>query len=225
VTALAAGCALCAVCGSEAIRAASESLSPEPAARAPRLTKRFALVLDGQLMGLLEGVSGGGVKADVIEQRTEPGGLLRKRLGRPHPQEISLQVGLAMSPTFYRWIAQTWEDAGSRPDESSTRRLAARPASSPGASSAARTGAILELDESGIVRTRREFVDARITEVTVPALDVAEKKPGALTVKILPESVRFVKGDAARREGETIRLETRTWLPCHFRVTLDGLEE
>jgi hypothetical protein len=212
--------------------------SAEPAPRAARLTKRFALELDGQVVGLLDGVSGGGVKAEVIDQRTGPDGLLRKRLGRPHPQEISLQVGLAMAPAFYRWIAQTWEAGsarcqvpGARPDESvgqpSDEAAGVRLDLAPGAWHLAlrRSGALLELDESGMVRTRREFVDARITEVSIPALDVGEKKPGALTVKILPESVRFVKGDAARRGGEAIRLETRTWLPCHFRVTLDGLEE
>jgi hypothetical protein len=197
--------------GNHEARAASESLTPEPGARATRPARRaicqFALELDGQMVGFLDAVSGGGVKAEVIDERMEPGGLLRKRLGPPRAQEIALQVGLAMDPAFYRWIAQTWE-AGSPP--------------SPGVT---RNGAVLELDDSGAVRARREFVNARLTEVTVPALDVAEKKPGSLTVKILPESVRFVKREGARLESGLLRPDARVWMPCNFRVLLDGLEE
>jgi hypothetical protein len=207
--------------GNHEARAASESLTPEPGARASHPAKRFALELDGQMVGFLDAVSGGGVRAEVIDDRTEPGGLLRKRLGPPHAQEIALQIGLAMDPAFYRWIAQTWE-ASSLP--------------SPGVT---RNGAVLELDDSGAVRARREFVNARLTEVTVPALDLGEKKPGSLTVKILPESVRFVKGEGALPESgpsasppphfvgypRPRRPDACVWLPCNFRVLLDGLEE
>jgi hypothetical protein len=243
---LAVCCALCAVCGSEATRAANASAASEPGARPPRLTKRFALELDGQLVGMLDGVAGGGVKAEVLDEQAEPDGILRKRLGQPRPQEITLQVGLAMAPAFYQWIAQTWAvgetgrqgetrrgdgATGRQGDEEhvpilrpltpSPTRPVADSALSP---SVAKSGAILELADDNTVRARREFVGARITEVTVPALDVAAKKPGFLTVRIAPESVRFVRGAGADPSGGAIRLESRTWLPCHFRVSLDGLD-
>jgi hypothetical protein len=240
--------------GNHEARAASESLTPEPGARASHPAKRFALELDGQMVGFLDAVSGGGVKAEVIDERTEPGGLLRKRLGPPRAQEIALQIGLAMDPAFYRWIAQTWEAGatGRAGDGETGREDTAERASGPAgrfapsprlpvspSPSVARNGAVLELDDSGAVRARREFVNARLTELTVPALDVAEKKPGSLTVKILPESVRFVKGEGAPPESgpsasppphfvgypRPRRPDACVWLPCNFRVLLDGLEE
>src|ERR1051325_9775614 len=69
--------------GNHEARAASESLTPEPGARASRPAKRFALELDGQVVGFLDAVSGGGVRAEVIDERMEPGGIHRKRLGPP----------------------------------------------------------------------------------------------------------------------------------------------
>jgi hypothetical protein len=225
------------VCGSEATGAVNEDAPAEPGARAPRQTKRFVLELDGQIVGLLDGVGGGGVKAEVLDEQTEPDGLLRKRLGQPRPQEITLQVGLAMAPAFYQWIAQTWAEGsarcqvpGARPDEGvgqpSDEAAGVRPDLAHGTWHLAlrRSGAILELADDSTVRARREFVGARITEVTVPALDTAEKKPGFLTVRIAPESVRFVRGDGAGPAGGAIRLASRSWLPCHFRVSLDGLD-
>src|SRR4051794_33341689 len=96
--------------GNHEARAASESLTPEPGVRVSRPAKRFALELDGQVVGFLDAVSGGGVRAEVMDERMEPGGIHRKRLGPPRAQEIALQVGLAMDPAFYRWIAQTWAE-------------------------------------------------------------------------------------------------------------------
>jgi hypothetical protein len=227
--------------GNHEARAASESLTPEPGPRASRPAKRLALELDGQVVGFLDAVSGGGVRAEVIDERMEPGGIHRKRLGPPRAQEIALKVGLAMDPAFYRWIAQTWAEGSSGLGERGSALAQSTLYSEPRAPSPElrRTGAVLELDDSGAVRARREFVNARLTEVAVPALDVAEKKPGSLTVKILPESIRFVKGEGARLESgpgapppphfvgypRPRRTDACVWLPCNFRVLLDGLEE
>ena len=58
--------------------------------------------------GFVRSVSGGDISAPVLEEKPDPAGFVQKHLGTPVYEDIALQVGLAMGPARYDWIAATW---------------------------------------------------------------------------------------------------------------------
>jgi hypothetical protein len=161
-------------------------------------TLRNILHIDGAVCGFVKSAEGGGGVADVIE---EPplGGLVKKRVGQPRWEDLELQVDLQLTDKVYNWIAASW-----RGDPQ------------------ARNVLITTVDfELNVIR-RREFRRMLITETTVPALDVASKDAGVLTLKLAPEAARTLPG------GGTVPAPqpavARRWLLSNFRLELPGLD-
>jgi len=161
---------------------------------------RWALEVEGTIVGAVVSAEGGDISAPVIRDGPTADAFVHKRLGPPHFESITVQVGLGLAKSFYQWIADAW--AGK---------------------ALAHDGAVLSLDATGRVLTRRQFKNAHIVSTAVPALDGASRSDARLTVRIAPERTDDVKGTGKVVLGTKASAQKR-WLPSNFRLEIEGLE-
>jgi phage tail-like protein len=164
----------------------------------------FTLELDGLDAGLLTSAEGGGFKSEPIGEQVGGENLVTRYPGRQRFEEITVQVGGAMSPDFWKWVSDS---------------IAGKPSR--------KNGAIVSRDYDSNERSRRTFYDALIAEIQFPELDAKSKGPKILTVKIAPERIAFDERGGPKPSsgpGGAMRTQKRT-TPINFRLRLDGLEE
>jgi len=176
----------------------------------PYISSRFVLELDDgggppQFVGTLQSIEGGSFKSDVVEEKVGSQSGVMKYPGRPKFDEVTIQVGMAMAPKFWKWISKSFNYEAERHD-----------------------GALVALDFDNCERWRRNFSGALIKEVAFPALDGGAKEPAYMSVKFVVEdlkedtSQRGTKHDAEREaKGEWDK--QRLWLPSMFTFRVDGL--
>src|SRR5262245_48413625 len=80
--------------------------NPPPTTQRAYGAAHFALELDGkEPVGLFRSIEGGGVKAEVMTYQYGGGYERWRQVGKPKFEDIRVQVGMAMSEPFYKWIA------------------------------------------------------------------------------------------------------------------------
>src|SRR6188474_3306712 len=122
----------------------------------------FALELHGiDSLGVFRSVEGGGIKADVMTYQNSGTYDRWRQLGKPKFEDIKLQVGMAMSEPFYKWIEDFFAGKATR-----------------------KNGAIIAADFYYKERARREFTDAMIKEISFPKLDGQDKSTAYMTVAL-----------------------------------------
>ncbi|HWI53171.1 MAG TPA: phage tail protein [Symbiobacteriaceae bacterium] len=172
-----------------------------PGARRGHVAGKYALELDGVVVGWLQSAEGGYAYSDVVSENLGPEQIVKKHIAGVKYEDITVTMGTGMSQTFFDWIAGTLAGNYAR-----------------------KNGAIIAADFDGKEVSRLEFAYALITEIGFPALDAASKDAAKLTVKFAPEYTRHVKGS-----GKTIKAPVSTkqkqWLPANFRLRIAGLEE
>jgi phage tail-like protein len=171
----------------------------------PYISSRFVLELDdGDFVGTLQSIEGGSFKSDVVEDKVGGESPVMKYPGRPKFEEVTIQVGMAMAPRFWAWIAKSFTYEAER-----------------------LSGALVALDFDNRERYRRTFSGALIKEVVFPSLDGAAKEPAYLTVKFVVEELKEDLGrrgqQHAEREGKGEWNKQRLWLPSMFTFRVDGL--
>lgn len=170
------------------------------------ISNRFVLELDDggmKYMGTLQSVDGGGLKSDAVEEKVGKDGHTSRHPGRPKYDDVTIQVGMAMAPRFWKWIKASFNYEPLRYD-----------------------GAIIALDYDNNERWRRTFKGALISEVQFPQLDGAAKEPAYLTVKFAVESVsEEQKGKGGKYKPEEQSQgewdKQRLWLPSNFAFKID----
>jgi phage tail-like protein len=162
----------------------------------------YMLVLDGVKCGFLKTVDGGGITAEVINEPVGPDHFIRKHIGKPKYEEFVIQVGFSMGKPVYEWIAQSWKMNYQR-----------------------KNGSLIAADYNLTPKSERQFMEALITETTIPAMDGSSKEPAYLTVKFSPESIRMVKPSDKSLAAEfgSPKGEQKMFLPCNFRLEIDGI--
>ncbi len=165
----------------------------------------FALDFENEgPMGFLRSADGGGVTTDIQTYQQGRVNDLWRQVGRPKFADITLQVGMGLAPPFYSWIADFFNRKISR-----------------------KSGAIIGADFNYKERTRRNFSDALIASVGVPALDGASKDAALMTVTITPEGMSY----ETIEDGEKIAsppglgLPNKMWHAANFRFNIDGFED
>jgi hypothetical protein len=158
-----------------------------------------ALELDGQFIDFLKSAEGGFPKAEVIQEKVGQNLLVKKRIGPPKYQDISIQCSPAMPKPLFDWIAATLN-----------------------MSSVRKTGAIITADFNGKEQSRLQFNNALITEFGIPACDGSSKEPGYLTVKFSPEFTSPLAGKGSVLKA--VGAKSKAWLPSNFRLTIPGLD-
>ena len=157
----------------------------------------FSLNLEGVKTGFIKSVEGGSVTADVVEEKPGPSGFIKKHIGNPKYEDITLQLGFSNAKDVYDWIAASWKMNFQR-----------------------KNGSIVAADFRRQPRSERLFFNALITETTIPACDASSFEPGFLTVTLTSELTRLVKPGAALPPP----LPPHVWRPSNFRLVIDGLD-
>ena len=166
--------------------------------------KVFSLELDEpggstECVDYLRSIDGGGIKTAVLDSREGHYLELRRQLGRTEYEDITLQVGMAASETFYAWIADFFDGTVVR-----------------------KNGAIVAGDPDYNERARRTIREVLIREVTIPALDANDTKPCYMSVKLVPEMVIFEKPDQGTDMHRPPRAPAqKEWQPGNFRFSFD----
>jgi hypothetical protein len=172
---------------------------------------RFTLELDDKKpVGFVTSIDGGHFKADAVQSpfgaqlSGHTGGefLVDRFPGKPKYEDITITVGMAMSPSFWKWVEDTVNNKPSR-----------------------RNGALVGYDFNNKERSRRTFYRALISEIGFPALDAGAKQSAQLTIKFSPEALEWKEGDGSSlRYAQALDEMTKqkTWLTSNFALALNN---
>jgi hypothetical protein len=161
---------------------------------------KYGFELDGVLAGWVHDAHGGHATSDVVSEMVGPDHIIHKHLAGVKYEDITINCGTGMSKGFYEWIKAAFDHKYMRTN-----------------------GAIITADYNLKERTRKEFVNALITEIGFPALDGASKDAAKMTVKFAPEYTRVKTGGEKAVDKGKVGTQHK-WLPSNFRLTIDGLD-
>lgn len=164
-------------------------------------TEESSLHLAGVDCGVVHSVTGGGVRAEVLEPAIGPEDVARKRLGAVGYDEFAVEFDLSLDRAVYAWIGQSMTGTPRRVD-----------------------GALVTVNQRTSSLSRREFREALLTEVTFPALDGASRETAYLTVRFVPELVQSVPVPGGSAPGRRPAPKGRSWNRAGFRLEIDGLD-
>ncbi|HEX9104189.1 MAG TPA: phage tail protein [Polyangia bacterium] len=163
---------------------------------------RFAFEFDDKASaGFVSGIDGAHFKSDPITYQQGADRYVSKYAGRAKYDDITISVGAAMSPTFWKWVSASLEGNPQR-----------------------RNGALVGYDFDFCERSRRSFFAGLIAEVGFPALDAASKNAAGLSIKITPEHIEYKKGDGHKLTGGQAQdqmTKQKKWLTSNFRFSLE----
>lgn len=161
-----------------------------------------ALELDGQFAGILLGAEGGNPFADIIPESAGPEMIQRKRSGQPKFEDIVFDINLSqVTKPLSSWIADT---------------LTKGPVP--------KNGAIVYTDSQNKEIKRMEFLGGMLVEVGTPICEgAASKTQGALSLRITPQSTRFLGGSG--KQLQPFGGKTKAVLSANFRFNVQGLEQ
>jgi phage tail-like protein len=166
------------------------------------VANRFALELDDRKnAGFVSAIDGAHFKSNPVKQNVGNTNHVTIYAGKPTYDDITVTVGMAMSPAFWKWIKASLDNKPER-----------------------RTGALVGYDFNMQERSRRSFYGALISQVKFPALDATSKTAASLLVTISPERLEYAKGDNSKLKSDTAPNETpkqKRWLTSNFRFELD----
>ncbi|HTR59359.1 MAG TPA: hypothetical protein VMM27_14370 [Casimicrobiaceae bacterium] len=156
----------------------------------------FALRLDGDTT-LLSGAAGGEIFAQVVE---DAGAVpyIKKHPGPVQYEDITVDVGFAMSDMLFDWIAAAWAGKDQPKD-----------------------GALLAAGYDLTIKAERQFKSAHIAATVVPALDATSKATSPLSVRLAPASIALASG-AGKLQLKA--LKQPIWRASNFKLEIDGLD-
>jgi hypothetical protein len=159
----------------------------------------FALDIDGFNVGYLYKVSGMGMTADIAENKLGPDNVVKKHVANVKWEPGKAEVGIGMGKGMYDWIKAAFDKAV-----------------------LTKNGTLTSADFNHKAQSSLTFMNALMTEVTVPKLSGDDKNGGKFTVSWQAEQVRWAKGG-----GEDIRAKIgpkqKAWLCSNFRVEIGDL--
>jgi hypothetical protein len=159
----------------------------------------YFLTLDGTACGFLRSASGGEAVGEVVSASPGPGQFADKHIGSVRHEELVLEVGIDLGKELYDWIDKSWQLEQPR-----------------------KQGSIAAVATDGSIQSERAFVDALISEVTVPKLDASSKEPAFLTVRLAPDRVELAKGGGRRAAARAPK--PKQFMASNFRLEIDGLD-
>lgn len=155
------------------------------------------LSLDGLDCGMIEEVSGGNIKGNVVEYAQNGAYWRKKHLGTIAYEPFKLKLGCS---------------AGSPLNDRVKSLLAANHQYF--------NGAVNACDFNLKTKSIKEFTNALLTEVTLPACDGAGKDPAYMSVTIEAERIRAKAGDDSTPNG-ALNAKQKFFTPANFRLTID----
>lgn len=165
---------------------------------------RFLIELEGQVVGAVTSVAGGEAVAEVVRERADPTGLMKKHVSNWHWEPITFTVGLAMGRPLADWVAAFLAPTAGPKD-----------------------GAIVLLDDVGTVRSRLRWRAGTLTEVRFPGCDAAGHELGEVTVTLQPEGMTRVAGSGVAGGEHPAAgadpVRPTPWRQDRFRLSVSGM--
>ena len=158
----------------------------------------FAIELEGVSAGFVKSAQGGGASGEVVVEESGTDGIAHKHLAGVKYEPIIVTFPIGSTSAFHTWIADTL----------------ARKYSS-------KSGAVITTDFDFKERSRLNFFNAFISEITFPALDVGSKDAGLLSVELSPEYTRRQPGSGARLASSG---KEKQFSAANFRLKIDKLD-
>jgi T4-like virus tail tube protein gp19 len=162
---------------------------------------RFVMELDGKHAAYLKKYEGLNYEADIAAIDHGMENFQTKHMANYKYTPGKISMGLAMGKVLNDWIAASFNKQYMT-----------------------KSGAFVAADFNYKATHRVDFINALITEVTVPALKGDAKDPGFLDVSFDAEDVKHSKAN-----GEDIRgdygVKNKAWIPANFSFSLTGLED
>ena len=159
----------------------------------------FMLTLDGVNVGIVKSPAGGGATAEVISEPAGPSFFSKKHIAAPKYDDMTTQVGLSLNKALYDWITACWKG-----------------------NFLSKNGSILACDSNFNILSQRDFFNALLTEVTIPAMDASSKDAAYMTLKFSPEYTRYKKSSGKVTGIPDSR--QKLWLPSNFRLNIPSLD-
>ena len=160
---------------------------------------RFALDVDGSQVDDLKRFSGLDAQAEIVADDTGAAGTQEKHVTNTRWTPGQATVGMSMGKGMCAWIQSALNTGAGR-----------------------RGGAFKVADVNGKVRSIFQFLNASVTDFTVPRLDGASKDVGAFDVGFETEMVRWSKGAGEELPGKP-GSKTKAWLCSNFKVAIGTL--
>ena len=159
----------------------------------------FAFEIDGGAVGDVKSITGLEMQADVITIDLGPDNLQKKHVSSIRWAPGVLTLGMGMGKAMAAWLGKSF------------------------ATGAATTnGTITLADPKGRAELGVTFQNALIVRCSLPALDVASKEAGTLTVEFMPEQVRVAQGDGSELRGLK-SMPSSSWTCSGFEVEIGDL--
>lgn len=161
----------------------------------------YFLELDGAPVGSIKDFEGGGIYTDVINEQPGPDYFIKKHVGQPKYEEITIPAGTNMESGFYKWVQDTLKNQHPR-----------------------KSGSIVVYDGNSKADRSYDFTDALISEISFPGLDAGIKEPTYMTVKFQPEYISVnTAGSGTGTSASSSKELSKQLVPSNFRLKIDGL--
>lgn len=164
-----------------------------------RALRRYILEIGSTFAGGLLAAEGGDAYADVISEAGDATGVVQKHLGPVRYSDLTLVFDTGMTDEFFKLVTDLLDLKVNRIN-----------------------GAVRFLDFAFRDGVCAEFTNALVTEFSLPALDVANKERGQMTLRLVPEKATRRKGSGKDFRGTLTRQEP--WIISNFRLRIDGLD-
>jgi phage tail-like protein len=166
------------------------------------VSNRFALELDDhKQVGFVSAIDGAHFKSQPVKQMVGNTNHVTIYSGKPSYDDITITIGMAMSPGFWKWVKASLDHKPQR-----------------------KTGALVGYDFNNCERSRRTFYGALISQVQFPKLDASDHSAAGIQVTISPERLEYKKGDMSKLAPTTANNEVpkqKRWVTSNFRFELD----
>jgi phage tail-like protein len=167
----------------------------------PNPSGYYTVVIEGQELGTVQSVDGGGVTGDLVTHQVGGQSVRPKHIGNVNFEPITLQIGASLAKPFYEWIESSWNRKHER-----------------------RNGSIIKYDYNMVPVHEIEFKQALITETTVPTLDATAKQTVYFTIKLQPEETQNITEPSGARIRGLTKSVQKAFMTQNFRFELDSID-
>jgi len=160
---------------------------------------RFALSIDGDTPGLLSKASGGVIKGEVAQHKSGLDNIVKKNLATISYEDLKFSLAVGQGKGIWEWIKASFDKGFVQKNIE-----------------------LIAADFDYKSMSVREFMNAYVTEVTMPALSGDSKDALYVDVTTTADTIRYKAGDGKVVQGEA-NVNTKKALCSNWKLDIDGL--
>lgn len=167
----------------------------------PYVKGNFSFQLDGFDCGMIQSLEGGNTKAEVVSLANSSGYLQKKHLAGFKHEDFKMKMAGVQGKPLYEWIKAALDQ-----------------------NHLYKNGAIHAKNFNQETESIREFTDALLTEIGLPAGDGTAKDPAYLSISFAAQTVRNKAGDKSKSDG-AINVNQKRLNGGHFKLVVDRVKD